>query len=63
MREREIKIHDTHKAILKDEFGVSMQTIRMSLKYVFNKGRNKKIRARAIELLQKEVEEHKKIEA
>ena len=46
-----IEISHNHKRQLATEFNVSIETIRMSLGYVFNSDKNKKIRARAKELL------------
>lgn len=56
---KEILIHPKHKAQLAKEFGVSQQTVNMTLKYVYNSDKSKLIRSRAKELL---IEESKSIE-
>ena len=42
--------------LIKDEMGVTLQTVRMSLYYVYNSPMAKSIRVRAKELLVKEAE-------
>jgi len=51
---KKIKLHPELKHELVKEFGVTMQTISMSLGHVFNSDQAKKIRLRAKEMLQKE---------
>ncbi len=53
---KKILIHPSFRKDLSEEFSVSKQTIDMSLKYVFNSEKAKKIRQRAKELLQKEID-------
>jgi uncharacterized protein with PhoU and TrkA domain len=48
---KKIIIASKHKVELAKEFGVSVQSIRMSLEYVFNSDKAKSIRTRAKELL------------
>lgn len=55
-----INISDSHRKHLYDEFPVSRQTINDALKFHNNSDTAKKIRARAIELLQNEVKKAKK---
>lgn len=56
---KNILLHPKHKKKISEEFGVSKQTVDMSLSYVFNSDNAKKIRLRAKELL---IEEVKKID-
>lgn len=53
---KKIRIHPDLKKQIAGEFQVTMQTVDMSLQYVFNSERAKAIRQRAKELLQKECE-------
>ncbi|MDN3671659.1 hypothetical protein QWY99_01085 [Flavobacterium branchiarum] len=52
---KNILLHPKHKKKIAEEFGVSKQTVDMSLSYVFNSDNAKKIRLRAKELLMEEV--------
>jgi len=52
---KKIIIASKHKSDLAKEFSVSLQTVRMSLEYVFNSETAKSIRARAKELLLEQV--------
>ena len=52
---KKIIIASKHKSDLAKEFGVSLQTVRMSLEYVFNSETAKLIRARAKEQLLEQV--------
>lgn len=57
---KSIKIALEHHKILKEEFPeVSRQTVYASLKYFNNSDLAKKIRAKALELLEKELTENK----
>lgn len=51
-----INIARVHMNQLKDEFGVTRQTIHSALSYYRNSEMSRKIRARAIELLEQELE-------
>lgn len=53
---KKILLHPDLKKQIVKEFGVSMVTVDMSLKYVFDSDKAKGIRARAKELLQKEID-------
>ncbi|MBN9293777.1 MAG: hypothetical protein J0G96_07350 [Flavobacteriia bacterium] len=52
---KKIRIHGDYMQQMAKEFDCSIQTVRMSLYYVFNSDKSKEIRKRAKELLQKEV--------
>lgn len=54
---KKIRVHPDLKKQIAEEFSVTMQTVDMSLQYVFNSERAKAIRQRAKELLEKEIEE------
>lgn len=54
---KKIKLHPELKHELVKEFGVTMQTISMSLNYVFMSDQAKEIRKRAKEMLEKEAAE------
>jgi hypothetical protein len=54
---KKIKLHPELKHQLVDEFGVTMQTVSMSLAHVFNSDQAKRIRKRAKELLEKEAKQ------
>lgn len=53
---KKILLHPDLKKQIVKEFGVSMVTVDMSLKYVFDSDKAKGIRTRAKELLQKEID-------
>ena len=55
---KKIRIHVDHKKQIAEEFKISLQSVRMSLDYVFNSDTSEKIRKRAKELL---IEEANKI--
>ncbi len=55
MEKRRINISVNHKKDLAQEFEVSYQSIQMSLDYVFNSKKAKRIRQRAKEMLQEEI--------
>ena len=59
---KKINLHPDLKNKIALEFKVSSQTVDMSLKYVFNSKKAKKIRARAKEMLQEEINKIEKIE-
>lgn len=59
---KKIRIHPTLKKKIMHEFNVSIQTVNMSLRYVFSSRRAKQIRQRAKELLLLEVENIEKQE-
>lgn len=54
---KKILIHPNYKHEIAKEFRVSMQTVDMSLKYVFNSEVAKSIRKKAKEMLLKEANE------
>lgn len=56
---KKIRIHPELKTQIAKEFKVSIQTISMSLKYFFNSDKAKAIRNRALDLLQKEINDNK----
>lgn len=49
-----IELSIAHKKIIAKEFGKSLQSVRMSLEYVFNSTTAKMMRSRAKELLESE---------
>lgn len=51
---KKIRLHPDLKKQIVKEFGVTIQTVDMSLKYVFQSDKAKAIRQRAKELLQEE---------
>ena len=51
---KKILIHPTYKNQIAKELNVTKQTVDMSLKYVFDSDKAKKIRKRAKELLEQE---------
>lgn len=53
---KKIRVHPELKKQIADEFGVTIQSVTMSLEYVFNSKRAKSIRERAKELLREESE-------
>lgn len=53
---KKIRVHPDLKKEIAKEFSVTMQSVDMSLKYVFNSKQAKAIRQRAKELLQAESE-------
>lgn len=53
---KKIRVHPDLKKQIAKEFQVTMQSVDMSLKYVFNSEQAKAIRQRAKELLQAESE-------
>lgn len=53
---KNILIHPTYKNQIAKELQVTKQTVDMSLKFVFNSDTAKKVRKRAKELLEKEIE-------
>lgn len=55
---KKIRIHPELKTQITEEFKVSIQTVSMSLKYFFNSNKAKAIRKRALELLQKEINDN-----
>lgn len=59
---KKIIIASEHKNTLSTEFGVSLQTVRMSLQGVFQSDKSKKIRSRAKELLLKDAEGIEEVE-
>ncbi|GIZ15754.1 hypothetical protein [Capnocytophaga catalasegens] len=56
---KKIRVHPDLKKEIAKEFSVTMQSVDMSLKYVFNSKQAKEIRQRAKELLQAESEDVK----
>lgn len=56
MKKRKIEIAVIHKKQLALEYGVSIQTIHLTLRGVFNSERSARIRQRAKELLQQEID-------
>lgn len=57
MTKNAIEIAPLKKKELATEFETSLQTVQMSLKYVFNSKQARNIRLRAKEMLQKEIDE------
>ncbi|MCZ2084125.1 MAG: hypothetical protein LC112_07605 [Flavobacteriales bacterium] len=53
---KKINLHPELKHKIAEEFEVTMQTVDMSLKYVFNSEKAKLIRDRAKELLKEEIQ-------
>lgn len=53
---KKIRLHSKLKKQIVDEFGVTYQTVSMSLEYVFNSKKAVAIRQRAKELLLKEAD-------
>lgn len=51
---KKIRLHSDLIVQIAKEFKVTTQTVRMSLRYVFNSPQNERIRARAKQLLEKE---------
>lgn len=56
---KKILLHPELKHKIKDEFKCSLQTVTMSLEFVFNSEKAKKIRQRASELLKEEIKKCK----
>lgn len=52
---KKIRVHPDLKKQIAKEFGVTYQTVTMSLEFVFNSDKAKEIRKRAKELLQEEI--------
>ena len=52
---KKILLHPDYKKQIAKEFAVTMQTVDMSLKYVFDSEKARNIRQRAKQLLEKEV--------
>ncbi|SHK71559.1 hypothetical protein SAMN05444371_3424 [Epilithonimonas mollis] len=53
---KKILLHPELKHKIKDEFNCTLQTVTMSLDFVFNSEKAKKIRQRSAELLKEQIE-------
>ncbi len=58
----EIRMHIACKKQIAQEFDVTLQSVYMSLKYIFNSEKAKSIRKRAIEILKEEVKKAEELE-